>query len=367
MKAVFWAAALLVAYTYAGYPFWLWLRCRWRARPVSPRPLRVPISVVLVVRNEEARLPAKLATLRRQDYPAELLEIVAVSDGSTDGTPALLAAQAGPSFQALALPEPAGKAGALNVALAAARGEIVVFTDARQELEPDALRRLVDDFADPEVGAVSGELILRGGGKQGLGVYWQMEKKIREWESAAGSVVGATGALYAARRELLCPLPSGTILDDVYLPLAVARQGRRVLFEPAARAYDTLGDHRHEFRRKVRTLTGNYQLLQLAPWLLTGANPVRFEFVSHKLLRLLVPFALVAMWLASLAVPAPLYRAAFVAQTIFYGLAAVAGARGRLPLIGRLADLSRSFVLLNGAAAMALFYFVSGKRAVWIR
>jgi biofilm PGA synthesis N-glycosyltransferase PgaC len=367
VTAVFWAAALLVAYVYAGFPCWLWLRCRWRARPVSPRALQVPISVVLVIRNEEARLPAKLATLRRQDYPAALTEVVVVSDGSTDGTNALLAAQAGPSFQSLALPAPVGKASALNHALAAARGEIVVFTDARQELAPDAVRRLVDNFADPEVGAVSGELVLRGGSQQGLGLYWQMEKKIRQWESAAGSVVGATGALYAARRDLLSPLPAGTILDDVYLPLAVARQGKRVIFEPLALAYDDLGDHRHEFRRKVRTLTGNYQLLQLAPWLLTRANPLRFEFISHKLLRLLVPFALVATWLAALALPGPFYRAAFLAQTLFYALAALAGARSRLPFVGQLAELSRSFVLLNTAAAMALFYFVTGRRAVWIR
>src|SRR5208337_611205 len=155
------------------------------------------------------------------------------------------------------------------------------FTDARQKIESCALRRLMENFADAEVGCVSGELMLgnpeTGEAGEGMGLYWRVEKKIRELESASGSVVGATGALYAVRRELLVNLPEGTILDDVYIPMQVTRQGKRVVFEPRARAWDSvnLGAER-EFARKVRTLSGNYQLLQLAPWLLSGSNPIRF-------------------------------------------------------------------------------------------
>src|SRR5207247_9241227 len=143
----------------------------------------------------------------------------------------------------------------------------------------------VEDFAVPAVGCVSGELMLgepdSGESAQGMGLYWRIEKQIREMESASGSVIGATGAIYAVRRSLLAPIPPETILDDVYIPMNVVRQGSRVIFDPRARAWDLphLGTGR-EFARKVRTLSGNYQLLQLAPWMLTSANPVRFEFVS---------------------------------------------------------------------------------------
>src|SRR5262249_25167811 len=148
-------------------------------------------------------------------------------------------------------------------------------TDVRQEIEPAALRALVSSFGDTEVGCVSGELLFRaatGGAESGVSLYWRLEKMIRKLEAATGSVVGATGALYATRRTLVPARPEGTLLDDVYIPMSVARAGYRVVFEPAARAWDEeprTGNH--EFRRKVRTLAGNYQLVQFAPWLLTRA------------------------------------------------------------------------------------------------
>ncbi|MGH9486492.1 MAG: glycosyltransferase family 2 protein [Terriglobales bacterium] len=363
MELLFWAAALLVGFTYAGYPLWVWGQSRWRPRPVRRGEGNCRISIVVAARNEAAALPAKLRNLHALDYPPALREIIVVSDGSTDGTNALLAAQH--DARSIVLERAQGKAAALNRGMQAAQGDVVVFTDARQPIEAGALRALLRNFSDPDVGAVSGELMLAGGG--GLGLYWELEKKVREWESAGGSTVGATGALYAVRRELLHPLPEGTILDDVYLPMEVARQGKRVLFEPEARAQDTLSSERHEFRRKVRTLTGNYQLLQLAPWLLTAANPLRFRFVCHKLLRLAVPFALAVLLVSSLAAPAPFYRTVFGLQCAFYGLAVFAGWGGRPFVLGRAAAVSRSFLLLNTAAALALVYFMRGKRAVWLR
>ncbi len=167
-----------------------------------------------------------------------------------------------------------GKAAGLNDAIGLATGEVLLFTDAHQHIESDALRLLVENFADPDVGAASGELMLgdpiNGETGKGMGLYWRIEKKIRELESASGSVVGATGAIYCARRSLLgtSPLPEGTILDDVLLPMQIVRKGSRIIFDSRARAWDSpdLGESR-EFSRKVRTLSGNYQLLQLAPWL----------------------------------------------------------------------------------------------------
>lgn len=379
VKYIFWLAAALVGYSYLGYPVWLWLRSWWSPRPVR-RGTTVPtVSAVMVVRNEEAAIARKLDNLLALDYPQDKLNLVVVSDGSTDRTMEILARYAedsGPRFRVRTLIKTTshGKAAGLNDAIQLATGEILLFTDARQQIESEALRLLVENFADPEVGAASGELMLgdpaSGETGKGMGLYWRVEKKIRELESASGSVVGATGAIYCARRSLLgtLPLPEGTILDDVLLPMEIARQGFRVIFDSRARAWDSpdLGKGR-EFSRKVRTLSGNYQLLQLAPWLLSSKNAVRFEFVSHKLSRLVVPFALLALLIASVFLPQPLYRAALVAQLAFYALALVALAGVKLGPLSRLADPARTFVILNSAALVASINFVTGRKAVWAR
>lgn len=372
MTWVFWTALLCLLYSYVGYPAWLWLRRQWRFLPVQKAETTPSISVVIAANNEAAILQRKLANLHALRYPQDLLEIIVVSDGSVDGTEQMLRMATGPLVRPLLLPTHRGKAVALNCGVAAARGEIVVFMDARQEVEPDALNKLARNFADPTVGCVSGELMLKGpnkvGGQDGLGLYWRIEKIIRCMESETGSVVGATGALYAVRRDLVVNIPAGTLLDDVYLPLCVAAKNKRVVFEPEARAWDDMPDSASkEFRRKVRTLTGNYQLLELAPWLLTRANPLRFEFISHKLSRLLVPFALVALFATCIFLRGFPYREGLVLQICFYSSAALGALRVRPEFVSRFSKVALAFLLLNVAAAMALINFVSGKRAVWVR
>jgi len=379
MKYIFWIAAALVGYSYLAYPAWLWLRSLWSPRPVrrgfvesSAAPT---VSAVMVVRNEESVIARKLDNLLTLDYPQEKLDVVVVSDGSSDSTPAIVAGYAHDSrVRALMKAEPHGKAAGLNDAIKLATGEVLLFTDARQRIESGALRLLVENFADPEVGAASGELMLgdptSGETGKGMGLYWQIEKKIRELESASGSVAGATGAIYCARRSLLdaSPLPEGAILDDVLLPMQIVRQGFRVIFDSRAQAWDApyLGKGR-EFSRKVRTLSGNYQLLQLAPWLLSSQNKIRFEFVSHKLSRLASPFALLALFIASLFLPQPFYRAALGAQLAFYALSLAALAGVKIGPLSRIADPARTFVILNSAAMVAFINFVTGRKAVWVR
>jgi cellulose synthase/poly-beta-1,6-N-acetylglucosamine synthase-like glycosyltransferase len=370
MKWLFWAAALLIAYAYVGYALWLRIRLLWRARPVRRGPHTPAVSIVMVVRNEEEILATKLQNLLSLDYPQ--CQIIVVSDGSRDRTESILREYEA-RLHLVLNPAPRGKASGLNDALQFAQGEIVVFTDARQSIEAKALRLLAENFADPEVGCASGELMLgdplMGESSQGLGLYWRIEKLIRVLEAASGSVVGATGAFYAVRRELLTSLPPGLILDDVYLPMQVVRQGRRSVFDPRARAWDSpnLGAER-EFSRKVRTLSGNYQLVQLAPWLLSGSNPIRFEFVSHKLLRLLVPFALAALLLLSLFLSGTFFRVVLTLQVLFYALSALALSRLlKRGLLAHFADAAGAFVLLNGAAVVALINFISGRRAAWTR
>jgi len=371
MKWIFWLSLGLIGYTYIGYPLVLYVRSRCRSRQVRRASITPSISVIMAVHNEAAALPQKLHNLFALDYPADRLEIIAVSDGSTDGTNQILQDYTDQRLRAFILSPHHGKAVALNRGMQVAKGEITVFTDVRQLVECEALKCLVANFADLSVGCVSGELMLEDpGGPQsgaGVGLYWRFEKMIRRWESESGSVVGATGALYAARTSLLAPLPEGTLLDDVYQPLQIARRGARVVFESRARAWDRLAPAQQEFRRKVRTLTGNYQLLQLAPWLLTRRNPLRFEFVSHKLLRLLVPFALLGFLAASLSLSGPLYRVAACAQILFYSLAALKLGKPRRSIVKRASDAALAFILLNAAAAVALVYFLTGKRQVWVR
>jgi len=324
----------------------------------------------MAVHNEETNLPGKLCNLAALDYPPDLLDVIVISDGSTDQTNRILAVWQNSNHRAVILPKHQGKANALNHGIAEAQGKIICFTDARQKIALDGLKNLIENFADPSVGCASGELILREttntASSDGVGMYWRIEKNIRNWEGLAGSTVGATGAFYAVRKNLLLPLPEGTILDDVYIPLQVARQGERVVFDMRALVWDDFAPSpKQEFRRKVRTLAGNYQLLQLAPWLLTRSNPLRVQFVCHKLLRLMVPFALVAVLASTFWIRQGIYELTLVLQIALYALAILTALRPKVGFLSRLSNISLTFVVLNAAAAVAFIYFITGRKAVW--
>jgi len=369
MKLLFWLCLALVAYAYFGYAIWLWLQVRLLRRSILKRPIRPDVSIIIAARNEEENLPAKLENLRLLDYPKDRLQIVIASDGSTDRTASILREQ-GSSISPVILDQSNGKACALNEAVRRATGDILVFQDARQLVDPDAISELVSCFADSTVGAVSGELLLETSANapapDALGIYWKIEKVVRKLESESGSVVGVTGAIYAIRRELYTEMPSGTILDDVFVPMHVARAGKRVVFQPSAIARDQLFSEKgKEFSRKVRTLTGNYQLLQLAPWLLSPANPLLFRLISHKLLRLLVPLLLILMLMSSALSSGPFYRSIFWLQILFYALAAV----GMLSPTSRRfkpVAIASTFVMLNAAAALAFYNVIAGRNRVWV-
>jgi cellulose synthase/poly-beta-1,6-N-acetylglucosamine synthase-like glycosyltransferase len=312
------------------------------------------------VHNEEKNLPGKLLNLAALDYPADRFEIIVVSDGSTDETNKIVSEWQKSGCRAVILPEHRGKANGLNHGMAGAQGEIICFTDARQRIASDSLRNLVANFADPSVGCASGELILREDANtplsDGVGLYWRLEKNIRNWEGLAGSTVGATGAFYAVRKDLLLPLPEGTILDDIYIPFQVARKGSRVIFDRRAVLWDdSTPTRKQEFRRKVRTLAGTYQLLLVAPWVLTSANPLRLRFVCHRLLRLLVPFALLGVFVSAVWLRQGIYELALVLQVVLYTLAALSALRAQVGFLSRMSNISLAFVLLNTAAAVAGF------------
>jgi biofilm PGA synthesis N-glycosyltransferase PgaC len=367
MKILFWASLWTVSYTYIGYALMLSILARLRSRPTLGMPIAPTVSILIAARNEEQRIVPKLANLRDLNYPNNLLQIIVASDGSTDRTAALLEEQKGFVLPVI-LPSSMGKAVALNRCKARATGEILVFFDVRQTVHPDAVAELVSYFSDPKVGAVSGELVLNSaekGASNGLGFYWKIEKIIRRLESDTGSVVGVTGAIYALRKELYVDLPAGTILDDVLLPMWVAHAERRVVFNPRALAYDQIFfEQGKEFSRKVRTLTGNLQLLKLAPWLLTTQNPLLFRFISHKLLRVAAPIFLLLMLIASALAQGRFYAEMFVLQLIFYGLALI-GSIQPASRKWRLISLAHTFVILNLAALVALRNYVTHRTDVW--
>lgn len=320
----------MIVYVYLAYPLLLALWARLAPRPVRRGDGTPAVSMVIAARNESDRIGPRLDDLLALDYPRRLIQIIVVSDGSTDGTAEVLRRYA-PDVEAIHLTA-GGKARALNAGVARARHDLIVFTDARQRFAPDALRRLVAPFADPTVGGVTGELMLESetgeppasGFAEGVGSYWRYEKWLRRHESLIGSTLGATGAIYALRRDLWQPLPEHTILDDVLAPMRAVLASTRVVFEAGARAFDRSSSAPAELRRKIRTLAGNFQILLLEPRLLNPfANPVWVQYLSHKVGRLLVPYALVALLVSSaaLAHASPVYALAFAGQLLFYALA----------------------------------------------
>jgi cellulose synthase/poly-beta-1,6-N-acetylglucosamine synthase-like glycosyltransferase len=357
--SIFWISLAGVAYVYVGYPL---LLMAWRGlarRPVGKRGWEPTVSLVICMQNEAGNVLPKMRNCRELDYPSDKLQVIVSLDAPTDSTYELLRDSARRGVEIVSTPVRRGKAAAVNRGVAAATGEILVFGDASQRLEPDAVRELVANFADERVGAASGALILLDEhgreSRDGAGAYWRYEKALRAMESEIHSVPGATGAIYAVRRRLFAPLPAGTILDDVVVPMRIVLEGHRAVFDPAARAYDAVSDNAEcEYRRKRRTLTGNYQLLAEMPALLLWwRNPVFVQFISHKVGRLLVPYALAALFVSNLFLMSGAYRAAFGVQILFYGLAAAG------------AGLPCRFVLMNWAVLVGLFQFARGTTGVW--
>jgi cellulose synthase/poly-beta-1,6-N-acetylglucosamine synthase-like glycosyltransferase len=368
LELAFWGSALLLAHVFAGYPVCMWLMAALAPQPVRKQDIAPTVTVVIAVHDGAGQVDAKLANLAALDYPPQLLDIVIVCDGCRDDTAERCRRSGDPRLRVLEFAERRGKADCLNDGIAVATGDVLLLTDIRQRLAPVALRELVANLGDASVGAVSGELLLEDaqtGFARGVDAYWRYEKLIRHAESRAGSTVGVSGALYAMRRRLFRPLPPGTVLDDVLVPMQVVAAGGRVVFEPLALAWDRPSQHpAQEQKRKIRTLAGNYQLVQLAPWLLSPTrNPLWFRFVSHKLLRLLAPWLLLLL-AASSAALAPrhvIYAAAALLLAVGVALVVV----GKLlPALGRLAPirLLGAFFYLNLFSAQALVAFVRNRR-----
>ncbi len=372
---VFWGSGALLAYTYAGFPALVLLRGLLVRRPYATADVTPTVTVVIAVHNEADVIGAKLENLAALDYPHDRLDVVIASDGSDDETERIVRDSGDPRVRLIALPR-AGKAAALNAAMAAARGDVVVFSDANSMFERGAVRALVRPFADPAVGGVAGNQIYSsasGGDGTSVGerLYWGLDRQLKRAESRAGSVTGATGAIYAVRRELLRPL-RGDVNDDQLNSLRIVSAGRRLVFAEDAVAVEPVTESAGRvFSRRVRVMVRGLRCVLVQRELL---DPTRHGFfsvqlLSHKVLMrtCVVPLATLAASSASLASRGRLYRAAAVLQGILYALGAVGLALGNRPAGRRkLFALPSFFCLVNAASAKAIWELLTDEpRETW--
>lgn len=382
MKIIFWLSILTIIYVYIGYPLIIFLLSIFYKLPVRRTYPYPTVSIIMAVYNEEKNIESKIKTLLELDYPTSRMEILIGSDGSNDKTDQILSKYINPGRKEFSndvneriklhtLPSRSGKPTMLNLLVKEAKGEILVFTDARQILDKSSVDELVKNFADPKVGAVSAELYFEDQNNKtanGVGLYWRYEKFIRERESKIGSMTGVTGALYAIRKELWTTLPKDLILDDVYIPLKIIHQGYRVIFDKKAKIYDRYSKNpKEEFLRKSRTLAGNFQLLLYFNWLMNPfKNLINWQFISHKFLRLLVPFLLIFIFVINFFLLTDnFYRATLILQSVFY-LLAVIGAVIKYP--NPLLNVPQMFCVMNTAAVVGLYRFLRNKQGVlWER
>jgi biofilm PGA synthesis N-glycosyltransferase PgaC len=363
----FFLSAVTLLYVVIVYPLLLTL---WPAKQrqqsgTTPEKWRT-VTVILPVRNGERWIRKKLESLLALEYPRDLVDIIVISDNSTDRTEEIVRSFE-PAVKLLQNPG-RGKASAINHALAHATGDILFFNDVRQLIDGQSLRVLVSCFDDPRVGVATGELIILSGEKteqKNVGMYWRLEKWIRQRHSGIDSVLGATGAIYAMRRNLARPLPANTLLDDVHLPMHAFFAGYRIVWAGEARAYDSPTALNDEFRRKVRTLAGVYQLAAQFPGLLGPSNRMWFHFMSHKIGRLLLPFALIGIFISSVFLPAPWPKLLVPLQIAFYGMAVADLLTPESTLLKRLTSIARTFVVLVAAAFCAASILFRRPESFW--
>ncbi len=370
MEWVFWISVAFIAYTIAGYPLMLVVVARLRNRVHRRSAIQPSVSIIVPVHNEALTLHKKITNTLELDYPAEKLEIIFVSDGSTDDSVSMIRSFANRGIKLVELEEPKGKHFAQMMARDAASGEILVFTDAGVLLDRDSLHKLVANFADPTVGCVSSEdRIITSHGSSGEGTYVGLEMRLRRLETLAGSVVSASGSYFAARSSL-CDLWHPEQSSDFFVPLHAAERHLRSIVDPECIGYyGVTRKGKAEFHRKVRTIVHGLHVAFFHRQLL---NPFKYpvfawQLISHKLFRWMLPFGMVGVLLSSLflADQGTFYRLIMAMQVSFYAGGALVLGWKRLQNVNPLRMLG--FVVLSvGAILMAWVKYCSGERfASW--
>jgi cellulose synthase/poly-beta-1,6-N-acetylglucosamine synthase-like glycosyltransferase len=371
--ALFWGALVAIVYAYIAFPFLVLLRGRLCRRPFTLGAITPRVSIIVAAHNEESSIGTKVQNMLSVDYPADRLEVLIASDGSDDDTENIVRSFGAKGVRLLSLPR-RGKAYALNAAVAASSGEILVFSDANSMFAPGAVRALVQPFADSSVGGVAGDQRYLKGASQAITAdgercYWDFDRKLKEAQSQAGSVTSATGAIYAIRRSLFSQVPEG-VTDDFVTSTKVIAGGHRLVFAPAAVAFEPVARSGGvEFGRKVRVMTRGFQSVLEMRGLL---NPFRYGFYaiqlfSHKVVRRLVALPLLVLFFSSLALwnDSPVHGMVAIGQVLLYGCAALGIALSRTRF-GRtkVLTLPLFFVAVNVAALLAAFKLLAGRRVV---
>lgn len=368
-----WAAIGLVAYAYVGYGIAIAVIGLFVHQAVRHSEHLPPVTLIIAAFNEEAVIDAKLINSLALDYPAELLEILVVADGSSDSTCDVVRSYAERGIRLEFLPERKGKIVAVNRVAPLARGEVLVFSDANSMFVADSLRKLVRNFGDPRVALVAGEKRIAaddGTVSDGEGLYWRYESLLKRLDSRVSSVMGAAGEIYAIRKTAYlaeAPAPD-SIIEDFILSMGLVRDGYRAVYEPEAISLEEASPNvAEEFKRKVRIVAGGWQaIVRLAPLLSPTYGLVSFQYISHRVLRwAVVPFLLPLILLANLALVAqPAYQILLAAQVVFYGLALLGWQLERRQTTWKLTYLPFFFTFLNYAALCGFWRFARGNQSV---
>ena len=378
IKLVFWSCFTATVYTYFLYPLLLAILGHWAKRRHARHHEELSgdlptVTMVICAYNEEAVLADKIANCRQLDYPRDKLTFLFGSDGSDDGTARILSAAADDRIRVVISKERRGKVGMMNMLMPSVDSEVVVFSDANTMYDPTAVRELVLPLADPKVGCVNGKLELSTEGPEKVceteGLYWRYENRIKEMENTLGVVPTINGGIFAIRRSLYQQLPSHAVTEDQVLGMKIMVAGYRCRFSAAAHAHEHVSTWSGELRRRIRISAGNFQSLLLVPNIL---NPrcgwVTFAFISHKLLRWLVPLFLVAMLSANVLLAGqPFYGSTLLAQAIFYLSGLIGITPGLTGLLKTLA-IPKYFLAMNLAILIGLARFLSGRqRVTWAK
>jgi len=371
---IFWLSLLGILYTYVGYALIITLLARWRARPVKQGDITPTVTMLVAAYNEEACIGRKIENTLALDYPPDKLELLVVTDGSTDRTPDIVRtyAERNANVRLLHQPERQGKPRALLRGFPQAQGEVIVFSDANCYFQPDTLRKLVRHFADPEVGGASGAKRISGQGdavaKEGEGLYWRYESYLKACDSAVSSVMGVPGEIWAVRRNAYIPPDPDSFIDDFVASLRLVERGWRVVFEPQALAYEEASPSlRAEWQRRSRIAAGGWQAFFRLPGMLRHPNKlITFQYLSHRMARWMVtPTLFILLFFSNLGLSGqPFYRGVLALQVAFYllaGLGWLLAARGR-----RVGWLLAPFYicLLNAAALAGGWRFLLGRQSV---
>ena len=382
--SLFWGSLALIAYAYAGYPLLVWLLSRRHARKIDQdsaetttktQSLELPfVSIIIAAYREEDVILDRLNNLAQLDYPIDKLEILIGCDGNEDLTGELISTYDDSRIRLLQFEQRRGKASVLNDCVPAARGEILVFSDANTHMDRQCIHQLVRHFTDESVGGVCGQLILEDAetGKNVDGIYWKYENFLKQCETSLGAVLGVNGALYALRKSLYAPIPPETIIDDFLIGMRVHLADRRLIYDGSAFATEeTATSVQAEFKRRIRIGTGGFQSLRHLKGLLSPRyGYVAFAFWSHKLLRWFCPVFMLVALLANLCLlNQTLYQVTLCGQGLFY-LSAFLGMKlgtgtGRLRKLCRVPGM---FVQMNLALGIGLFrWLCTTQSGTWER